>query len=107
MPTKTTPISTKYITRDEAMARLAYDCVDTWYDHVRRGLIAGAVGRSIRPGARARIKYIAAELRFVGEVSMVELAGQRRVATVREREAAARPARGFVNPFLRTAKAVA
>jgi len=107
MPTKTTPISSKYITRDEAMARLGYDSVDTWYDHVRRGLIAGAVARSIRPGARARIKYIAAELRFVGEVSMVELAGQRRLEAVGDRRAAARPARGFVNPFLKTVRAVA
>lgn len=107
MPTKTTPISTKYIERDEAMASLGYTCLDTWYDHIRRGLIAGAVARPIRPGARARIKYVAAELRFVGEVSTVERAGQRRVEAVRERDAATRPARGFVNPFLKTARAVA
>lgn len=101
MASTTTPI---FLTRDEAMARLGYRSLDTWYDHLKAGLIAGVERRG--KGPKPRYYYRAADLRFVGKVAPVrtveDLEAEDRLARV----AAARRGRA-PNPFLKSSRAVA
>src|ERR1039458_5068573 len=105
MPRSTPPQPYPYLTRTEAMGRLGYRCLDTWYDHVNQGLIAGCEFRGA--GRGRRIFYRAADLRFAGPISTIAPAVQRRDVERLARADAARPAGGFRNPFLKTRAAAA
>ena len=93
-----------YLTRGEAMARLGYRSLDTWYDHLKAGFIAGVERRG--KGKKPRYFYRAADLRFVGAVEPLRTVEDREAEDRLARVAAARRGR-FANPFLASSRAVA
>ncbi len=101
MPLDFTPV---FVSTREAAARLGYRSLDTFYDHVNAGWIAGAERHG---NGRGRWRFRLSELAYIGPVERPVDDAARREAERLARLEAFRPEGGFVNPFLKSRKAVA
>lgn len=90
------PTETTYLTREEAMERLGYRNICTWYRAIRAGKIAGVVRRD------GRFLYLRAELSYAGSFERVATLRDRDDEEREQRRLATKPAGGWRNPYLRS-----